>query len=489
MNFSSNPENLTDEINIKDEGKTYITTQNIIESHNSDIKSTKSIKKFTNFTKIAGKPLNRQWQCSICKRDFQHQYTLMRHLSTHTNERNFSCDECGKSFRQLSTLSQHRAIHSVQRPYSCELCSKSFNRISTLISHRKTHSDVKPYKCHICQKGFHQKGNLRNHIFIHTNERPYRCQHCNKGFNQMSNLVCHKLKTHSNESISIWSCHKCDLTFPKRTLLRTHELDVHQIQEKSPLLYLPSSRHKSYTTKRQRQSSNDLPVIDNNSILMPTIKTIAMNIVKSRKEVPFAILHFIEGLPLLVRVIDYGNQSILRPVKKEDFSALKANRKNNVEDIAIPIVATVYQILNQFGQPEFMVTQPKDIYKLMNNFKQQVQMLFSDDGPNVANAVKMVEISKTKKKISTENKNEDENYCLQIQHDIKKEIVDNVNDQKPKVITIMGQPDWWNKEIESIHGPFLAPNEVKQVNLIYFQCIIIYILVIVLLGCIFKLPL
>ncbi|CAH2055778.1 unnamed protein product, partial [Iphiclides podalirius] len=53
-------------------------------------------------------------------REFQHQYTLMRHLPTHTDERNFHCSACGKSFRQLSTLSQHRAIHSAERPYSCE---------------------------------------------------------------------------------------------------------------------------------------------------------------------------------------------------------------------------------------------------------------------------------------------------------------------------------------------------------------------------------
>ncbi|CAG2066234.1 unnamed protein product [Timema podura] len=136
--------------------------------------------KFMRYVERDGK-LFKIWECGECGKKFRHQYTLMRHLPTHTNERNYNCNVCGKAFRQMSTLSQHRAIHSNARPYICEVCKKTFNRVSTLISHRKTHLEEKPHKCNICGKGFHQKGNLRNHEFTHTNKRPYKCDTCNKG--------------------------------------------------------------------------------------------------------------------------------------------------------------------------------------------------------------------------------------------------------------------------------------------------------------------
>ncbi|KAK2582954.1 hypothetical protein KPH14_009012 [Odynerus spinipes] len=189
---------------------------------------------FVKYLKRDGKTL-KIWECGICSKEFRHQYTLMRHLPTHTDERNFKCEACGKAFRQLSTLSQHKAIHSDARPYVCEFCKKTFNRVSTLISHRKTHSEHKPHKCHLCGKGFHQKGNLRNHVFTHTNERPYKCELCGKGFNQMSNLVCHKVKAHAHVEKMQYACTICGKEFPRRFSLRSHEEYKHGIKYRQPV--------------------------------------------------------------------------------------------------------------------------------------------------------------------------------------------------------------------------------------------------------------
>ncbi|XP_047735464.1 uncharacterized protein LOC108682621 isoform X2 [Hyalella azteca] len=223
---------------------------------------------YVKYMKKDGKTI-KKWECGMCGREFIHQYTLMRHLPTHTDERNFHCDECGKSFRQMSTLSQHRSTHSQFRPYVCDVCQKTFTRVSTLISHKKLHDGVKPHVCHVCGKAFHQKGNLKNHMFIHTNERPYKCHQCGRGFNQASNLHSHKIRAHSDNSPLVLSpaelarvqslsdsiastlghqnpeppppplqCPQCPLTFGNRATMKRHEISAHskyqQLMPKKP---------------------------------------------------------------------------------------------------------------------------------------------------------------------------------------------------------------------------------------------------------------
>ncbi|KAH1002574.1 hypothetical protein HUJ04_008651 [Dendroctonus ponderosae] len=147
---------------------------------------------------------SRVFQCGVCGKEFGHQYTLMRHLPTHTDERKFHCLTCGKSFRQMSTLSQHRAIHSSARPYVCRVCNKNFNRVSTLISHSKTHTGVKPHRCHICDKAFHQKAfpPLRRHFswldgvpFSPFSQSGYRPRADPRGGDHSSAILVNPIKT------------------------------------------------------------------------------------------------------------------------------------------------------------------------------------------------------------------------------------------------------------------------------------------------------
>ncbi|XP_060535228.1 zinc finger protein 852-like isoform X2 [Cylas formicarius] len=314
-----------------------------------------------------GKP-SKVFECGICGKQFGHQYTLMRHLPTHTDERKFHCLTCGKSFRQMCTLSQHRAIHSSARPYVCEICHKNFNRVSTLISHRKTHTGQKPHRCHLCNKSFHQKGkkglrhlfrahinhilrnsgNLRNHIFTHTNERPYKCDVCSKGFNQMSNLMCHKFKVHHQDNvIPKYECKVCGEEFSKRINLRHHE------QRQHGLTPLPSSGSSAFN--------------QSHTIFVDPIQTEAMRRALESNRTPFALLRPLSGIPVLVRVLPAGDKQMLVPATEEDLEEygqisvtpkVEADQEDQgtgtVVQIKLPVVATVIQK----GETDFLTGVP-----------------------------------------------------------------------------------------------------------------------------------
>ncbi|KAL7305187.1 hypothetical protein TKK_0002580 [Trichogramma kaykai] len=358
------------------------------------------------------------WECGICSKEFRHQYTLMRHLPTHTDERNFKCDACGKAFRQLSTLSQHKAIHSDARPYVCEYCSKTFNRVSTLISHRKTHSEQKPHKCYICNKGFHQKGNLRNHIFTHTNERPYKCDICNKGFNQMSNLVCHKAKAHAHSEKMQYSCNICSQEFSRRFSLRAHEEFEHGIKYrhsnsttsiKDPksterfnnfFKILNNSAKKFliynlYSTKNLYEVSSaeddrfnshsdsldkELPMTEfMENILIDRIETKAMEAALLQEQTAFALFKPAKGIPVLVKVSPSGSMNhLLTPATADDLKMSgKMDESTQFVDhgqksvqIKVPVVATVTEKVNDDGRTTFIIEPPgpdqEQVYSIQN---------------------------------------------------------------------------------------------------------------------------
>ncbi|XP_072945474.1 uncharacterized protein [Epargyreus clarus] len=346
---------------------------------------------YVKFVKRHGRTV-KLWECGICSREFQHQYTLMRHLPTHTDERNFHCDVCAKSFRQLSTLSQHRAIHSAERPYSCEVCNKTFNRVSTLISHRKTHSDEKPYKCHICPKGFHQKGNLRNHLFTHTNERPYRCNICLKGFNQQSNLVCHKNKAHPEESgpnppkVRIPSSSSRQSIENKDEPLDSRQSDCEVTSLTGP--YPPGSSG-SWTKPSNWDVSKCLETGDpwssdwgaiSNGVIVDAIKTYHMRIALATKQTPFALLKSDSGAPVLVKVVDTnvpGGKQMLVPATAEDLrvggkivlkddgspsTEVSTSEVGSAVQIRVPVVATVVPRIRPGGRLHLAVEEPHHAY-------------------------------------------------------------------------------------------------------------------------------
>ncbi|XP_014259748.1 zinc finger protein 281-like [Cimex lectularius] len=330
------------------------------------------------------------WECGLCGKEFRFQYTLVRHIPTHTDVRNYQCDICPKAFRQLSTLAQHKATHLNMRPFLCDFCKKSFNRISTLISHKKIHYDEKRHICPFCGKGFHQKGNLRNHMYTHTNERPYKCEVCNKGFNQKSNLVCHKISTHSKKIL--YQCEICNLSFAKQNLYISHMESAHNIivkfSRRSPSSEsTPSSNIKETQCTLVDESNNviyHLPIsqeiknpsmppktdIPTNAInqfqennqeneILTIIKhnaTEAMNQLNEIGQVPFVLFYQAgESQPKICKAIVNNNEYALVHPSNSDISKYFIQNANNSLSHKFPIVSTVIQKKDSTGKVQTLV--------------------------------------------------------------------------------------------------------------------------------------
>ncbi|GLV37161.1 earmuff [Carabus blaptoides fortunei] len=273
-------------------------------------------KKETHFIKYCfkeGKYI-KVWECGLCGKEFGHQYTLLRHLPTHTDERKYQCTTCGKAFRQMSTLCQHKAIHSVARPYTCEICQKSFNRVSTLMSHKKTHSGHKPHKCAYCHKAFHQK------------------------------------------------------EFSKRIAFRNHELYEHQKTSGSDtLMSSATSSTSELNSSRDRPNTVATPQVKyDGGILVDPINTDAMKIALQTNQTPFVLLKPLNGVPVIVRVIEIEDKHLLVPItwdelcRQSQIAIIQAphnlNESMNIAttntnsafklQVKIPIVATVKELGN-----------------------------------------------------------------------------------------------------------------------------------------------
>ena len=347
------------------------------------------------------------WECGICGKEFKHQYTLVRHLPVHTDERNFQCDQCEKAFRQLSTLTQHKASkHSSSKPYVCEICTKSFSRVSILINHKKIHKDEKNYQCEVCEKAFHQKINLKMHMNIHSNKRPYSCSNCQKGFNQKSNLSVHQRTCKKNAVIETknedWKLlpannisvtgilqhspqeyctsitadknqlvlHKAEevasssMVVYEGTVVEEDGLNVLQpIPTKAVLQKIPETSLKTYFGSK----TGEAVLGDQSAMVISPICTPEYTSAVDRGQTPFVLFQACKGPPVIVKVRSLaGDKHLLVPTSAKDFKekersgSQSTSQGDGVSHFQVPIVALVQQKVESNGQIRISVASPSN---------------------------------------------------------------------------------------------------------------------------------
>lgn len=177
-------------------------------------------------TIVIDETLKRRFVCHLCKKSFDRQYRLKRHLQVHNpNRPKIRCELCSKSFTRQDSLEAHiKAAHSKLRPYVCtyEGCNKAYSNSSQLLQHSRLHTGGKPYQCSHCDKSFTFANEHKEHIRdVHTNSTLHKCSYCHKIYSSEEELSLHKTKEHRVE------CEVCNKTFSRLAYLEAH-IKVHE---------------------------------------------------------------------------------------------------------------------------------------------------------------------------------------------------------------------------------------------------------------------
>ncbi|KAK0087869.1 hypothetical protein PV325_013858 [Microctonus aethiopoides] len=223
-------------------------------------------------------------QCSICKKWFLNNDSMITHLRSHCNSiagrEGFPCQICQQIYPDETSLHDHMVSHmETNSPLECTVCERKFaykwrprSHIQAFMSHgcldicnccenestggqtvRRTDIDnrlhcqackmndakpnksyrpnvnihvptnagVKPFRCNLCQRSFAQRAALNNHMLAHSGEKPHACNICEKTYKRKSELVRHSM-VHTGERP--YECKECLMTFREKAKLNSHML-------------------------------------------------------------------------------------------------------------------------------------------------------------------------------------------------------------------------------------------------------------------------
>lgn len=145
-------------------------------------------------------------------------------------------------------------------------------------------------------------------------------------------------------------CEICQSLFAKQYSLKYHEQKIHGIVRPEDAKPAPATMAvpPSVTT-----------------VVIPAIETKAMAIAKARGEIPFAVLHMLNEVPLIVRVVEQGMYSVLKAAESCDFRESQRGGPGLEENqsVSIAVVATVYQKVDKQGRQCYEITGPVSCYQ------------------------------------------------------------------------------------------------------------------------------
>ena len=141
----------------------------------------------------------KMFQCELCAKRF----TQIHHLKTHLFKA--ACLTQVKRSRSIRKY-QNPEIQDPDyknRKYVCQICSKRFITPAKLERHERFHGGIKIFQCETCEKRFSQIAHLNEHLSkaSHKTEKPCVCEICPERFLTPSDLKTHEMNHTANISV------------------------------------------------------------------------------------------------------------------------------------------------------------------------------------------------------------------------------------------------------------------------------------------------
>lgn len=152
----------------------------------------------------------RQFRCPECNKGFYRKDHLKNHMETHNpHKMMFKCPRagCGKEYTSSTGLKKHVALHAAEDGnLMCTLCGVTFTSKPDIIFHLKSHAGSrtvksaqdKKFQCDVCKKRFFTRKDVKRHLVVHTGSRDFVCDMCPQKFGRKDHLVRHMKKSHSS---------------------------------------------------------------------------------------------------------------------------------------------------------------------------------------------------------------------------------------------------------------------------------------------------
>lgn len=136
------------------------------------------------------------YQCPLCNRRLGSKSSFYYHSKSHVDGNSYPCphQNCKKSFQTQLSLRKHVQTHSEAAKYICSKCGKKFNTYDTFRYHIKTHDGKRNHLCNVCGRAFLQAVHLKYHMWHHTGIKQFHCSDCGKSYTSVTQLKKHRRK-------------------------------------------------------------------------------------------------------------------------------------------------------------------------------------------------------------------------------------------------------------------------------------------------------